>query len=369
MAEDPNSPLNQALAGLGTTINSITNKVEAGKERVRAYKSQIIAKLGEVVQQLNALKDNNILKSIPQLRKQLQDSQTALQQKTQELDQTKGLLDDCNRKLAEIQQNIEQINRQLQEKTNQITELTNSGKQKDKAIQELDEQVRELDRQKQEAERNLASAQQQNNSLVERIGQINATLGNQIELINTIVAELGDLDNANDDVALQFKAVGDNIMAIMNMLNNPGQGGAETVAQFSPDVENLYQRFINADQRAKDNFYRNLNGTPNQSSINIIQQNIRNAIDRNNQQSINIIKSELQKILNSGNVPLLGGKSRRHKRHKTMKKRHRKTKKYLKGGYIYSASKELDKASSIISAPSRSKSNRKEKSRKSRSIK
>jgi hypothetical protein len=43
-----------------------------------------------------------------------------------------------------------------------------------------------------------------------------------------------------------------------------------------------------------------------------------------------------------------------------MKKKHRKTRKLAKknyrGGYVYSASKDLDKASSVISASSSSKS-------------
>ena len=50
-----------------------------------------------------------------------------------------------------------------------------------------------------------------------------------------------------------------------------------------------------------------------------------------------------------------------------MKKRSKRTKKLmknLKGGYVYSSSKDLDKASSIISASSNSKSNSKSKSNK-----
>ena len=388
MAEVPNNPLNQALTGLDTTIQSITGKVAASKTRVREYKVQIITKLREVVEQLNSLKNNNNLKALPQLRKQLQDSQVALQQKTEELDQTKGQLNEANQTLQELQQNMEQINRQLEEKNQQIVELTDSGTEKDNAIQELNAQIRELDTQKTEVGRQLASAQEQSNSLVERFGIINATLGQQIKLIDTIVDELGNLDNANDDVSIQFKAVGDNIMAIMNMINNPGQGGSQQVEQgtqqveqvseqgsqqATQQVEDLYQRFINSEQTKKDSFYRSLNGTPNQSSINVIQNNIRRAIDRNNEQSIKDIKDELQKIINSGNVPLLGGKTRRHKRHgkrKTMKKKHRKTrkpiKKKYKGGYVYSASRDLDKASSVISASSSSKStsNKRNKTRR-----
>ena len=377
MAEDPNSPLNQAIAGLGTTIQSITGKVEAGKNRVRQYKAQIIAKLGEVVLQLNALKDNNNLQALPQLRRQLQDSQTALQQKTEELDVAQGALTDSNNALQQLRQQIDQINRELQDKTAQLDQLTQSGQGQRDALANLEQEMNALTLQKAEAERLLAIAQQQTNSIVERIGQINATLGNQIQLIDTIAAELGDLDGANDDVALQFKAVGDNIMVIMNMLNNsappgPPPGPPPPVPGRAQQVDALYNNFINMNQPKKDLFYRNLQNTPSKGSIRIIQENIRGAIDNRDEQAINIIKGELAKILANNNAALVrGGKSRKYKKQKTMKKRHRKTRKpskKYKGGYVYSASKDLDKASSIISASSSSKS-RSNKYKKSRSSK
>ena len=380
MAEDPNSPLNQAIAGLGTTIQSITGKVEAGKNRVRQYKAQIIAKLGEVVLQLNALKDNNNLQALPQLRRQLQDSQTALQQKTEELDVAQGALTDSNNALQQLRQQIDQINRELQDKTAQLDQLTQSGQGQRDALANLEQEMNALTLQKAEAERLLAIAQQQTNSIVERIGQINATLGNQIQLIDTIAAELGDLDGANDDVALQFKAVGDNIMVIMNMLNNSAPPGPAPPGPPPPGppppapgrVDALYNTFINMNQQKKDLFYRNLQSTPSRGSIRIIQENIRGAIDNRDEQAINIIKGELAKILANNNAALVrGGKSRKYKKQKTMKKRHRKTRKpskKYKGGYVYSASKDLDKASSIISASSSSKS-RSNKSKKSRSSK
>jgi len=363
MAEDPNSPLNQALAGLGTTINTITDKVEAGKTRVREYKAQIIAKLREVVEQLNSLKANNNLKALPQLRKQLQDSQAALQQKTEELDQTKGQLNEANQNLQQLQQNVDQINRQIAEKEQQITELTNSGKEKDKAIQELDAQVRELDKQKEEAEKNLVSAQQQIDSIIQKIGQLNTALVNQIQLIDTIANELGDLDNG--DVAEQFKAVTDNIKVIVDMLNSAGQGegGAEAAVQ-QPiyDVEQNFNKLnelhLNKDNGQYQRYVQGLDGQIQRQIGRVI-----NDVERNNPQAISTLKQILEQ--NKLNVPtsMNGGKSRRHNRRggrKTMKKKHKKTRKLAKknyrGGYVYSASKDLDKASSVISASSSSKS-------------
>jgi hypothetical protein len=79
------------------------------------------------------------------------------------------------------------------------------------------------------------------------------------------------------------------------------------------------------------------------SMADVLSKSIRNG-DRANVQ--NILSRNYKGSL------LRGGKRKR----KTMKKRHRRTRKKMKGGYIYSTSKELDKSSSIISATSNSKS-------------
>lgn len=361
MAEDSNIPLNQALSGLSTTIQSITGKVEAGKNRVREYKLQIITRLKQVVEQLNSLKENNNLKALPELRKQLKDSQVSLQQKTEELNQTKTNLDEANRNLEMLRQNLDSINRQLVEKNKEISELTSAGNQQNKAIQDLDAQVKELNKEKMEIKRNLESLQQQSNSLVERIGQINATLANQIQLIDSIVNELGNLDSDTDDVAIQFKAVGDNITAIINMINNPSQGGTENITPSSSpssssssptndietNISNLRTLRNDPDKREYLQFMNRLSGQiKNQINNNI------NAFDTGDKDAEDIIRNILQ--TNNIQVPILrrtGGKRRR----KTMKKRHRRTRKQMRGGYTYNPSKELDKSSSIITGLSGSK--------------
>lgn len=337
MTEDPNSPLNQALSGLGTTIQSITGKVEAGKNKVREYKTQIITKLKEVVQQLNSLKDNSNFKALPQLRKQLQDSQVALQQKTEELDTTKSSLDKSNQELEILRNNIASINDSLEKKNKQINELTNSIGEKDEQISELNGQIKELNEQKKDAESQLASAQKETDSLIQKIGNINATLGTQIELIDTIANELGDLGSDSDDVAIQFKAVGDNIMAIMNMINNPSQGNSSaSVNAANVSQTPLYDKFMKLNDEQKAQIYREL-GNTYAKSIELTQ--LSNDPSK---------KKNIQNILSqrySGDL-LKGGRRKR----KTKKMRHRKTKKTYKGGYVYNSNKNLDKSSSVISS-------------------
>lgn len=375
MAEDPNSPLNVALAELGTTIGTITGKVEAGKQRVREYKGQIIAKLGEVIQQLNTLRTNNNLSGIPELKQQLQASQNALQEKTQLLNDTQKSLDEANTNLRDLQARMTDIDREMATKTAEIERLMAEGGQKDASIQDLNNQIQELTKQKADIEGQYANAQQQSNSLIQKIGQINTTLARQIDLIDTIVAELGNLDNASDEVAMQFKAVGDNIMAIMNMLNeNAPAAAAPAPAAAAYDAEKNFDKLMELDKEDKEqftNFKRKLDSKIGQ----IIDNNIRGARD-GNPEAINAIKDALrtsQKVV--PDLIIRGGKSRRHRRRnnrrKTMKKRHRKTMKrnHYRGGYVYTSSKELDNASSIVSTSTDSLSKSLSKSSMSSSAK
>jgi hypothetical protein len=87
-------------------------------------------------------------------------------------------------------------------------------------------------------------------------------------------------------------------------------------------------------------------------------------------------KSNIQNILSRNyNGDLLRGGKRKTRckrksggKRKTMKKRARRTMKrrHHKGGYVYSSSKELDKASSIVSTPSESLSTSPRRRRKTK---
>jgi hypothetical protein len=276
------------------------------------------------------------------------------------------------------------IDREMATKTAEIERLTAEGGQKDASIQDLNNQIQELTKQKADLEGQYANAQQQSDSLIQKIGQINTTLARQIDLIDTIVAELGNLDNASDEVAMQFKAVGDNIMAIMNMLNEnaaaPAAAPAASPAAAAPaaaagyDAERNFDKLMELDKEDKEqytNFKRKLDSKIGQ----IIDNNIRGARD-GNPEAINAIKDALrtaQKVV--PDLIIRGGKSRRHRRRnnrrKTMKKRHRKTMKrnHYRGGYVYTSSKELDNASSIVSTSTDSLSKSLSKSSMSSSAK
>ena len=222
MASNPNSPLNAALIELGTTVNSITQKITDGKTKVNEYKVQIKNKLSEVNKQLEVLKNGNQFKLIPQLRKQLEETQGALQDKTSQLQTTQTELTSVNENLTQLQNRLNTINQELEQKNNQIRDLSINGQQKDSQITQLTNQVTQLTEEKAAIERNLVASQQDATQLVNQISQINNALKNQINLIQTISTELGDINNG--EIGEQFKAVQDNISAIMGMLNEQGQG-------------------------------------------------------------------------------------------------------------------------------------------------
>lgn len=370
----PNNSLNQALNVLGTTINTITGKVNAGKDRVRNYKAQIIAKLKEVVNQLAKLKANSNLTALPELRKQLQDSQTALKTKTDELDQTKGELGEANQQLQQLQQNILELNSQIvklnsqiEENNKEITVLKKLGqdqegeiKEKVNAIQQLNEQVTKLGQEKADAEKNLLSAQQQIDSIIKKIGDLNTALLSQIGLIDTIAGELGDLNEG--DVANQFNAVTENIKLIVDMLNNTGQGQGQTPTNNpTPTDYTSYNKFMS------------LNTTDKQKIIDTLNPEYQTAIENALlDPSIPVNRGNINNILHrlyKGDL-LKGGK--RKQKSKTMKKRHRKTMKkrqIQKGGYEYTRNKSLDNSSSVISSSDSSKSRSKSASNKRRKTK
>lgn len=342
--------LNDTLEELNTSITSITNKVNGQKAIVANYKQKLINKLGELFTQIQQLKENPALASIPQLKQQLQqipELQEQLKNTNIELENTKAIVID-------LQKQIEKFEADIADRDKQIKELTDLNNNKDKDLSDLNDQVTKLTEEKTAIQNQLTDKTAEMNDLVTRIGNINTYLLQQIGLIDTITAELGDLDSGN--IGDQFKAISENIQIIVNMINNPLTGGTEAVAQPTGtgyDVDANFTKLMALyrlqDKREYLAYTRGLHGKIKY----MIDQNIKGA-EANNPKAIKEIKNILtQHTLNIPTSRTTGGKRKR----RTMKKRHRRTRKHQKGGYVYSSSKQLDKVSSVISASSGSKSN------------
>jgi DNA repair exonuclease SbcCD ATPase subunit len=325
------NPLNNALNGLGATIETITQKVETGKQKVKAYKDDIIKQLKNVVDQLEQLKKNSKLSSIPQLQGQLINSNEALQKKNEELNQTKKQLEDSNRELTNLREKINIITSDLERKNKELTDALyksdESNKEKDKIIQGLNTEIQQLKQQKDEAERKLNATQQDINSLIQRIAMINDTLVKQIGLIDTIAGELGD----NSDITEGFQAISGNIQAIINMINS-----SDRTSQ--PQPISSYDKFVSLSQSQKTDLINKISQINEAHARMITEDYPKSKTDITKKQNVENILSKYVDMMR-------GGKRRR----RTMKKRSKKTKKILKGGYVYSFSKELDKASSVVS--------------------
>jgi len=375
------SPLNQALTQLNGTITGITDKINEQKDKVIGYKRTILEQLTQVVNKIQELNNNDTLKGLPQLRQQLQQVprlQQELNDKNSELEKAKQDLANANDTIQGLQTDLETINQQIAQKNNEIQQLTNSNSDKDQQIVQLTQQVDKLNEEKTEIQNNLVSATQQINGFVQQINDINIFLNRQISNIGIIANELSNIDSG--DIGNQIQGIIGNIQGIIDMINNPGpsesnnQGPSEsnnqgpigpTAASFARTYDTqqniIHLRGLRNDPNKQQylQFTRTLDGDIKRD----IDNNIR-SFDANDENAIRVISEILEK--NKIKVPSFigsGGKRRR----RTMKKRHHKTRKHnkkqQKGGYVYSTSKDLDKASSVISSSSGSTSSSTSKSK------
>ena len=346
------TPLENALAQLDTTIVSINTKVDEQRSIVQNYKDKIIEKLRNIIEQLSKLKNNSAFSAIPQLKRQLEEAQKKLDAKTIELDETKKKLEASYIENNRLETALQGIRSQIEEKEEQIKKLMAENAQQITQLQTLQEEVNRLKEQENATKTELAELKLSMDNLVSRIGTINTRLEKEIQKISSITSGLTD----PDDVDSQIQTIGTNIQAIMNMINNPSSGGTEktfgttdttdTTYDIDTNLANFRKLYDNKDNGNFSRFLGKLDGK--------IQREVQNAITQINKGNETAIKEVLtkNKIIVPKPSPFLGGK----RKHKTIKRRLRKTRKNLRGGYVYSASKELDNASSIVSASSGNKS-------------
>ena len=364
--------LDGALSSLNNAIQTIDAKVIEGKAKASKYRENIIVRLGEVVNQLKKLQDLDAFKSIPRLQGQLNSTNAELKKKTDELQQVSAKINELNNTNSNLKKQIDDINTELKNKNEELRRaqeaiLAEQSKtaQKDKAIQDLSKQVKDLNEAKNNAERALSTAQAEISSLVDKIARINHELVGKIALIDTITQDL-NIDDAG--VSNGFKLVADNIQAIMNMINSPTSARPLTTSKYP-----LYNQFISKPQNIQLQIADTIGLNSNTGNKEFINQ-----IGLKRDTSSEITEDEKARVdtllQNYGNPDLLrGGKLQGGKRRRRTMKRYGKKNKSYRGGYVYSSSKELDKASSVISSSSNSNSlsdsNSDSKSKKKRSTK
>ena len=304
--------MDAALNQLGQTIGQINSKVGSERERAKEFKTAINEMLRDLVEKITALKNNPGLTNGTRLKQELTSVRNELNQKNQELDQSKTALQTVTNNVRELENRLQGITNELNQKNQELGASQNSLNEKNEANQRLATDINNLNQTISSTQNQLTAARSEMDALVLKIGTMNGELTQQISSIETIANEMGD----GTDVSAQFRQIGDNITDIINMINSSGpgptiqrQGESRTVRQ--PDY-----------------------GT-----------NVNNTRD------------------------YFGGRKRR----RTMKKRHRKTKKSMRGvnkmigGYVYKTNKALESSSSVVSSTSKSRSHSKSKKfRKSR---
>jgi len=354
--------LRPALQGLGEQINQIETKVAEQRNAARATKQVLIDKLGELITQIEGLRQNDNLQNISRIRQQFNETQEQLVQRTTELTETQARLTETTEQLNNTNTNIQELRQQIEQLTGERDRLATENTGKDEQIAQLNGQIQELTQQLEQLNGQREASEQQITNLVNLIEQINGSLQRQLQNMDQANNELQAITN-NDEVNDLFNRITENIRLITQLINEENPQGQRQVFPQVPtgpiQNQNTGENQYNVDANFT-NFMR-LRGQPDfiqrvrEANPNLPRDYNFGLLDEEeNPDTIKRLLRLNQIIIPNPNNPA-GGKRKR----RTMKKRPRKTRKIKKrqrGGYIYSSNKELDSASSVISNSSASKS-------------
>jgi hypothetical protein len=374
----------------GEQINSNLNgKIKLLNDRNTTFYGELKQRLTNILLEINNFKDTN-LQGLTETKNQLTAVTTELENTRRELDKTKSELDNVRAELLnvqsqlqestisknelegrvrELEKDIQRIDEDYQKQMDTIKqEMNNTLSQEKNALQEehdkqiaalqqeknnLLDQINEAKKNEEEAINNLSKLQDDQNSLIEKLGTINQVLAKQLETIDTISIDQPNI-NAYSDLLTGIEAGLKGVMGGINqaVANTSGtQPLANKSVTQSYDAEANYNNLRNLIQTYRDppDLLKYLSNNVDLTKLNKGEKYILSMVSspQNKQSIIDILNKYKLNIPNT----ISGGKRKRKRR--TMKKRSKKTrklrKKYQKGGYTYSASKELDKASSIVS--------------------
>ena len=396
----------------GESINDeLGKKIELLATRNSNFNQQLTKRLNDIIAVIDAFKSTNLQgltetkNKLTSVTNELETTKANLQQTQNELERVKTQLanvqtqlqtsdaakNELEQKVKDLEEKIKQVEVEYDNKINGIRrEMSDKSTQEKKALQEeydktiaalnnektvLQKQIDDAKRSETESINTLKALQQEHEGLITNLGTINQFLVKQLELISSINIEQPN----TDDYTSLLETIQNGLTGVIGEINravNPADSAATLKNRSrSEDLSDA------SDEAKKDKLYKLFNETENKNlfygqisrtSANTIQKNVRNA-KSGNADAIKIIKDILFANKDKAEFylkPLSGGKRRR----RTMKKRQRKTRKLMKkmrGGYVYNTSKELDRASSVISKSSSSrsssisktKSNRKHKTR------
>lgn len=354
-------------------LKSIISAIDSFKSTNLQGLTDTKEKLTSVTNELNVTKEN-----LARTQSELEQIRTALSTTQSELQNVTSVKNGLEQKERELNDKISQLETEYQNKLNGVRqEMSDKATQEKKNMQQdFDSQIAALNNEKADLQKGIQEAQQsqteavnklsalqtEQNNLVNNLGEINSLLTRQLELISNI-----NTDGANDaEYSELLDTIQSSLGGVISEINQAVSGQNQNQSAY--DVESNYNNLMRLQDENKLNAFldNNTDGTVKRA----IQTNISNA-KNGDPQSID----EIKRVLSANQIKvkppssIFGGK----RRSKTMKKKNSKTRKLnrklkQRGGYTYSSSRELDKASSIVSSSSgsrtKSKSKNKNKSKK-----
>jgi chromosome segregation ATPase len=375
------TPVIQQILQKGTDINKkLGEKIGLLTERNSTFDTVLKNKLNDIISAISAFKNTNlqgltdtknklteVSAELAAAKATLNQNQQQLQTINSELSAAQSELQTANARKNELEQKYRELNEKQQQLQtfydNQIREIRNEMSTKSTEEQnamrqefnneitainnekaQLQQAVENAQRAQTEAVNNLASLKTDQETLIGSLATINEFLAKQLQLIDTI--------NVNNP----------NIEKYTDLLNEIQTGLGGVISNINQAVSapvnsdtRVYDKFMSLTEAQRDSILQTLSLSDDKKEY--IKSNM-------NTEDV-IVKRNIRNYLKDYTGDLLKGGKRKRNR-KTMKKRNKRTKKLmknLKGGYVYSSSKDLDKASSIISASSKSNSNFNSKSK------
>jgi chromosome segregation ATPase len=362
----------------GKFKDTFTQKLKSIISAIDSFKSTNLQGLTDTKEKLTSVTNElNVTKeTLARTQSELEQIRTALSTTQSDLQNVTSVKNGLEQKERELTDRISQLETEYQNKLNGVRqEMSDKATQEKKNMQQdFDSQLAALNNEKADLQKGIQEAQQsqteavnklsalqtEQNNLVNNLGEINSLLTRQLALISSI-----NTDGANDaEYSELLDTIQSSLGGVISEINQAVSGQNQNQSVY--DVESNYKNLMSLQDENKLNAFldNNTDGTVKRA----IQTNISNA-KNGDPQSIDEIKRVLSANQIKVRSSIFGGK----RRTKTMKKKNTKTRKLKqRGGYTYSSSRELDKASSIVSSSSgsktKSKGKNKNKSKKTRTI-
>jgi len=359
----------------GKFKDTFTQKLKSIIAAIDSFKSTNLQGLTDTKEKLTSVTNElNVTKeTLLKTQSELEQIRTALSTTQSDLQNVTSVKNGLEQKERELNDKIRQLETEYQNKLNGVRqEMSDKATQEKKNMQQdFDSQIAALNNEKADLQKGIQEAQQsqteavnklsalqtEQTNLVNNLGEINSLLTRQLELISNI-----NTDGANDaEYSELLDTIQSSLGGVISEINQAVSGQNQNQSAY--DVEINYNNLMSLQDENKLNSFldNNTDGTVKRA----IQTNISNA-KNGDPQSID----EIKRVLTANQIKvrppssIFGGK----RTSKTMKKKNSKTRKLnrklkQRGGYTYSSSRELDKASSIVSSSSGSKSKSKNKNK------